>query len=228
MKKLLKKIFIACTALLGLASYGQNATRCKAEQNDANGGVKSLLWKISGNGITAPSYLYGTIHATCDATLEKPTLNALANTAQLYLELDLDDPTLQMSMMEGMLMKDGKTMQSMLSEADYKLLDSYLQSKLKMGANMVNNMKPAIVSTLLLPTLMSCPIQSVEQELMKANAANNKETFGLEEVKEQMAVFDAIPYQVQLDELMKAVKAGFDDSKKELDDMYALYKAKDV
>ena len=37
---------------------------------------KSLLWKISGNGLKQPSYLYGTIHITCDATLDENTLNA--------------------------------------------------------------------------------------------------------------------------------------------------------
>jgi uncharacterized protein YbaP (TraB family) len=27
---------------------------------------KSLLWKISGNGLNKPSYLFGTIHLTCE------------------------------------------------------------------------------------------------------------------------------------------------------------------
>lgn len=222
MKTFLKKILVAFSALIGLVAYGQ----AKAVSKTAE--PKSLLWKISGNGLSSPSYLYGTIHITCDATLDKATINALNNTAQLYLELDLDDKNLQMEMVQGMLMKDGKTMKSMVSEADYKLLDTFLKDKLKMGADMVNNMKPAMISTLLMPLLMDCPIQSVEGELMKINASNNKETLGLEAVKDQLAIFDAIPYQVQMDELMKAVKAGFDDNKKELGEMYAVYQSKDV
>ena len=50
---------------------------------------KSLLWRISSNELQEPSYLYGTIHATCDAKLDENTLKALDETKQLFLELDM-------------------------------------------------------------------------------------------------------------------------------------------
>lgn len=40
----------------------------------------SLLWKISGNGLEKPSYLFGTIHITCDATLSDNVKMALDKT----------------------------------------------------------------------------------------------------------------------------------------------------
>ena len=214
MKIFISKLIIAIAVLFGWTSLAQNQ--------------KSLLWKITGNGLTAPSYLYGTVHITCDATLEKPTIDAITNTAQLYLELDMDDPGMQMTMMQGMMMKDGKTMKSMMSEADYKMVDAYFTEKLGMGLGMLNTMKPVMLSTLVLPSLMDCPMQSVETELMKVNTAQNKEVLGLESIQEQMAVFDAIPYQVQVDELVKSVRNKFVDDKKELDKMYTVYKAKDI
>src|SRR5688572_1600719 len=116
MKTFFSKLIIAFALLVGWTSVAQNQ--------------KSLLWKISGNGLAAPSYLYGTVHITCDATLEKPTLDAIANTAQLYLELDMDDPSMQMAMVKGVMMKDGKTMKSMMSEADYNMVDAYFTEKL--------------------------------------------------------------------------------------------------
>jgi uncharacterized protein YbaP (TraB family) len=210
----MKKIFLAISLFAGLLAIGQNQ--------------KSLLWKITGNGLNAPSYIYGTVHITCDAKLEKPTLDAIANTAQLYLELDMDDPSMQMTMVQGMMMKDGKTMKSMMSDADYKMVDAYFTEKLGMGLGMLGTMKPVILSTLVLPSLMDCPMQSVETELMKVNAEQNKQVLGLESIQEQMAVFDAIPYQVQVDELVKSVRNKFVDDKKELDKMYATYKTKDV
>lgn len=210
----MKKFLIAIGLFAGLFASAQSQ--------------KSLLWKISGNGITAPSYLFGTVHITCDATLEKPTLDALNNTAQLYLELDMDDPQLQMAMVQGMIMSGGKTMKSMMSDADYKMVDAYFTEKLGMGLSMLNTMKPVMVSTLLLPGLLDCPMQSVEQELMKVNAAQNKQLLGLETVQEQMAVFDAIPYQVQVDELVKSVRNKFENDKAELKKMYETYKSKDI
>lgn len=210
----LKKLIIAVVAFSGIASYGQNQ--------------KSLLWKISGNGVEKPSYLFGTIHMTCDATLEKPILDALDKTSQLYLELDMDDPGMQMTMMQGMMMKDGKTIKSMMSAEDYKAVDAYLMEKTGFTLSLFNTMKPFMVSTLVLPKLLDCPIQSVETELMNVAKAQKEEVFGLETVKEQMAVFDAIPYQVQADELVESAKGGFADDKKELDKMFEAYRLKDV
>lgn len=210
----MKKILFAIIALLGMVSHGQNQ--------------KSLLWKISGNGIKEPSYLFGTIHMTCDATLEKPTLEALEKTSQLYLELDMDDPGMQATMMLGMMMKDGKTMKSMMSAEDYKIVDAYLMEHTGFTLSLFNTMKPFMVSTLVLPKLLDCPMQSVETELMNVAKAQKEEIFGLETVREQMAVFDAIPYQVQVDELVKSAKGGFAEDKKELDKMFETYQSKDV
>ena len=67
---------------------------------------KSLLWEISGEGLESPSYLYGTIHATCDATLDANTLKALDETKQLYLEIDMDDKEMPMQMMKYMKMNN--------------------------------------------------------------------------------------------------------------------------
>jgi uncharacterized protein YbaP (TraB family) len=214
MKSTFRKIFIAVAVLLGLASYGQNQ--------------KSLLWKISGNGLKTPSYLYGTIHITCDASLEKPTLDALDKTSQLYLELDMDDAEMQLKMMGGMMMKDGKRMSKMVSAEDFKLLNDYLIEKTGITVTLFDTMKPMLVSTMLLPSIMECPTQSVEESLMRVTKEQKEEVYGLETIEDQMGVFDGIPDEVQMDELMKSVKDKFVRDKKELTEMYAVYKSKDI
>ncbi len=210
----MKNIFVTLSLLCAILSNSQNE--------------KSLLWKISGNGLKAPSYLYGTMHMTCDASLDKATLNALDKTAQLYLEIDMDDPNMQAVMMGGMMMKDGKTMSAMVSEADFKLLDAYAQEKMGISAMMINNLKPYMISAMFMPSLMDCTVQTVETELMKVSAAQKEETLGLETIDEQIAVFDAIPYQQQMDELMKSVKDKFAKDKIEIQKMVDTYKSKDI
>ena len=95
---------------------------------------KSLLWKISGNGLKKPSYLFGTIHLTCDSSLDANTLNALEATEQLYLELDMDDKSIQMQMMKLMMMKDGAKLSTLLSPEDFKILDEFMKKNLNMSA----------------------------------------------------------------------------------------------
>jgi uncharacterized protein YbaP (TraB family) len=194
----------------------------------AQNNEKSLLWKISGNGLSQPSYLFGTIHITCDATLPEKVKVAMDKTDQLCLELDMDDTTLQTQMMGGMMMKNGVTMESLASKEDFKIVDEFLTKNLGFSAKMLNTLKPFMVSAMLYPKMMDCPMQSVESELMKIATTKKEETIGLETVAEQLDVFDAIPYQEQMDELIKTAKSDLNLDKKELQEMLDLYKTEDV
>lgn len=189
---------------------------------------KSLLWKISGNGLEHDSYLYGTIHITCDATLPQKVKTALDKTDQLCLELDMDDTNMQTEMMGGMMMKDGVTMQSLASKEDFKIVDTFLTKNLGFSAKMLNTLKPFMVSAMLYPKMISCEMQSVESELMKIAKKQKEETIGLETVTEQLNVFDAIPYQDQMNELVKTAKSDLDKDRNELNKMLELYKTEDI
>ena len=189
---------------------------------------KSLLWKISGNGLKQDSYLYGTIHITCDATLDENTLKALKATEQLFLELDMDDKSMQMQMMKLMMMKDGVKLSTLLSPEDFQIVDEFLKKNLKMSAKLFDSFKPFMISSMLFPKMLDCEHKSVESELMKVTKEQNEEVFGLEKVEDQMKVFGEIPYQDQVDELLKTVKGDLEKDKKELDEMMTIYQNKDI
>ena len=188
----------------------------------------SLLWKISGNGLTKPSYLYGTIHITCDATLDNNVLAALDATQQLYLELDMDDPALQSEMMGYMMMKDGKKMSQLASAEDFEAVNKLLMTNMGVSAKMFDNIKPSMVSMMLLPKMIDCPMQSVEGELMKVTSEQSEEVYGLETVASQMAIFDAIPYEEQMEELVSTAKDNMASDKEMYKKMIAIYKSKDL
>jgi uncharacterized protein len=196
--------------------------------NQAQPLEKALLWKISGNGLTQPSYLFGTIHATCDATLDAATLKALEETKQLYLEIDMDDTMLQMQMMQDMIMKNGVTISSLVSEEEFVVIDEFLQKYIGMSAKMINTFKPFMLSSMLLPKLLDCEFQSVEMELMKVTKAQNEEVYGLETIGDQLQVFDKIPYQDQVNELLKTAKSDLSKEKAEMKKIMDVYKTKDI
>lgn len=189
---------------------------------------KSLLWKISGNGLKKPSYLFGTIHLTCDTSLDANTLNALETTEQLYLELDMDDKSIQMKLMKLMMMKDGAKLSTLLSPEDFKILDEFMKKNLNMSAKMFDSFKPFMISSMLFPKMLDCKSQSVESELMKITKEQNEEIFGLEKAEDQMKVFDEISYQDQADELLKTVKDNLEKDKKEFQEMITIYQNKDI
>lgn len=189
---------------------------------------KSLLWKITGKDIKEASYLYGTIHITCDATLSKKVKDAMNKTEQLYLELDMDDASMQIEMMGKVMMKDGVTMESLSSPEDFKIVDAFLTKNIGFSAKMVSTVKPFMVSAMLYPKMIDCPMQSVESELMKIAKEQKEEVYGLETVAEQLKVFDEIPYQEQMNELIKTAKGDLKKDKEELNKMLAVYKSEDI
>lgn len=189
---------------------------------------KSLLWKISGKGLKSPSYLFGTIHATCDATLDANTLKALDETKQLYLELDMDDKSMQMQMLKYMKMKDGEKLSTILTPEEFNIVDEFLKKNINMSAKMFDTFKPFMVSTMLLPKLLDCEFQSVESELMKVTKTQEEAVFGLEKMEDQMKVFDAISYKIQAEELLKTAKSDLSKEKIEFQKMMTIYQEKDI
>ncbi|MCA0133108.1 TraB/GumN family protein [Winogradskyella alexanderae] len=188
----------------------------------------STLWKIEGNGLDKPSYLFGTIHITCDATLENDVLNALDRTTQIVLELDMDDPELQVGMMKGMYMKDGKTLKDLVSEEEYQSIDSLFIKNLGSSVKMMQNVKPFFLMSMLYPKYLDCPMQSFELQLMKIAEEQNEEIFGLETIEDQIQVFEEIPYEAQVKDLVRTAKDNLVYDKANFAKLLEVYKNEDI
>ena len=188
----------------------------------------STLWKISGNGLEKSSYLFGTIHITCDATLDQDVKKALDETTQLVLELDMDDPSMPTKLMTGMYMKDGKTLKDFVSTEDFVAIDSLFINQAGMSINMMQNIKPFFLSSMLYPKMIDCPMESFELELMKVTKEQNEEVFGLETIEEQLQVFETIPYEDQVADLIRMAKDNIEYDKATFADLLDVYKSENI
>lgn len=188
----------------------------------------STLWKIEGNGLEKPSYIFGTIHITCDATLEDDVKKALDETSQVVLEIDMDDPSMQTKMMGGMYMKDGKKISDLVSKEDYAIIDSLITNEVGMPLKMVENIKPFFLIAMLYPKMLDCPMQSFEQELMTVATEQQEEINGLETIEDQMKVFDDIPYEDQVADLLKTAKDNLKKDRETFTEMLSIYKEENI
>jgi uncharacterized protein YbaP (TraB family) len=188
----------------------------------------SLLWEISGNGLEKSSYLFGTIHITCDASLSDEVKKAMDNTSQLVLEIDMDDPQMQMKMMRGMRMKEGKSLKDFLNDEEFAAVDSLFQKNMGMSVAMLQTVKPMLLNSMLIPKLLDCAGQSVESELMKIAKAQQEDINGLETIEYQLAVFDEIPYEDQAKELAKSAKDNLAESKEALSKLMKIYNTQNI
>lgn len=176
----------------------------------------TLLWEISGNHLDSPSYLFGTIHMTCDATLKDKVSDALDSTKLLVLEIDMDDPNLTTAMMKHMYMKDNKTIKDLMSDEDYQTLSAFFKQQVGMPLENMQRMKPFFLSAMLYPKFLECSVQSIETQLMHRAQEQGEEIMGLETVEEQMGIFDEIPYHEQVQDLLLSTK----DSLKTSQDLF--------
>jgi len=190
---------------------------------------KTLLWKISGKNITAPSYLYGTFHMLCpkDFTMPENVQQAFHSTQQLYLEIDMDDPSLTKKMMKGITMKDGHTLQEYLKQKDYDSVSKLFQQYSHIPLAAVASYKPFMLSALLYPSMLGCTPIAFEKEFEKMAKKDSMQIYGLETIEDQLNIFDSIPYQQQADMLMKGLYE-FDKNKRSLEKLVKTYLQKDV
>lgn len=188
----------------------------------------STLWKIEGNGLENPSYLFGTIHITCDATLEDDVKKALDETTQIVMELDMDDPTMQSKMMQGMYLKDGKTLKDFVSDQEYKSIDSLFINNMGMSVKLLENVKPFFLMSMFYPKMIDCQMQSFELELTKIASEQNEDIFGLETIEEQLKVFDDIPLEDQYADLIRMAEGNLTKDKATFSKMLKIYKDEDI
>ena len=188
----------------------------------------TLLWEISGNGLEKSSYLFGTIHISCDATLSDKVVNALDKTSQVVLEIDIDDPMMQMKTMQGMMMKDGKTLNDLVTEEEYQIIDSLFIKNMGMSVEMMKTIKPSMLQSMLLPKLLDCSMQSFEMELVKVAKEQGEEVKGLETIEYQLSIFDEIPYEDQIKELVRSAKDNLAFDKTTIKAMLNVYQKEDI
>lgn len=212
---MIRLVFVAL--LTAQLSYAQNAGN-------------SLLWEVSGNGLTTPSYVFGTIHIICkeDFFMPPAVQQAVERSGKLYLELKMDDPKLQMEMMQLLRLENGQTLQKIFGAAGYAQLDSFFRTRLNMSLAFFSSFKPFMALSLMYQKMLPCAVQqSYEMEFMNLARKQKKEIVGLETVADQIAVFDAIPDSVEVAAILKMVQ-DFEVQQKELNKMVQVYRSQDV
>ena len=200
------------------------------EKIQSNPDDNTLLWEISGNNLSKPSYLFGTFHLMCkeDIKFSKELKQAVKNASEVYFEMDLDDISNTLGVIMYMNMKDGKSLKDLYTPEEYKRIENYFKDSIGMSLMMVQRMKPNFTEAFLYPKMMPCKTASgVEEELMKIVKAEKKEIKGFETIEFQASVFDSIPYKDQAKELLNTIDS-INIYKKNFDTMLNVYKSQQL
>jgi len=211
--------FLICFVIAGCNAQKEHSF---TKQNNNN----TLLWQVSGNGLKHSSFLFGTFHLICKEDIHFSTQlkEAVKASAEVYMELDMDDPSTLLSGMLYMNMRDGKKLSDLYTPGEYNKLQAYFTDSLNTPIMLLPRAKPYFLVALLYPKMMNCSSPAgVEEALLQITKEDKKEIKGLETMQFQASVFDSIPYEWQAKELMKNIDS-FSFYKKEFDEMISLYK----
>lgn len=129
------------TLFLALAFYGS-----------ANA---QLLYKISGNGLKAPSYIVGTYHlapASFVGEIEGMS-EAFAAVEQVYGEVDMSKAhSSQLAMMSAMMLPEGKYVSDMFSDEEMERINAYVRGAMgvdlshPMLREQLGRMRPSVLA----------------------------------------------------------------------------------
>ena len=135
----MRKLF--SSIILALAFYGS-----------ANA---QLLYKISGNGLKAPSYIVGTYHLAPAAFADdiKGMNEAFAAVEQVYGEVDMSKAhSSQLAMMSAMMLPEGKYVSDMFSDEEMERINAYVRGAMGMDLNhpmlrdQLGRMRPSVLA----------------------------------------------------------------------------------
>lgn len=155
-----------------------------------------------------PSYLFGTIHVVCPENYvwTDKMEEAFKKCEEVCFEMDMDDPVVMLSVSAGLTDNSGKTLKDYFSPGDYTKLSRYVSDTLGMSILMFNNMKPAILPFIFSARSSHCEVSiSYEDTLMKAAHSAGKDVKGLENPQEQIALFNILPADSVIKDIMDIV-----------------------
>jgi len=231
MKQLFLILLTATFSFSFIAAQESGSTVATDEQ--------SLLWEITGQGLEAPSYLYGTIHMIGkeDYFLTEATQKAFDESSRIAFEIDMEDMmdfSKLMPLMMKAFMTGDTTLGDLLSEEDYAMVKEHFES-IGLPMMFVDRIKPMFLSMMGQGDMLSmdmdgaeADIVSYEMEFMKMAQETEKPIDGLETAEFQMSMIsDSIPYDVQARMLVESIQVE-DQGADQFEEMVKLYKAQDI
>lgn len=187
--------------------------------------AKPLLWRIEAQQPDGkPSYLFGTIHFPDDRVLELPDAveNAFEQADTVITEVPMDSAT-QMQMAMKSMLPGGKTLADVLPEKLHAKVVKLFESKgLPMMAIKRFKIWAVAVQVALVDHLMELASKTpLDMHLYNLGKEQGKQLAGLETLEEQIAVFDSLTREEQVEMLRQALEER-EKQKEKGDDLLAM------
>jgi len=142
-----------------------------------------LLWQITGKGITAPSYLYGTFHVLCktDVNISPAAVDKLAACKKVFFETDLTGkPTDDINYFESL------SLEKQIGKRYYRKLKTWFNNQHFVDCTL-NKTHPMLASIYLDRVILHCETTSIDHTILEMAKKDSLEIGALETPSEHMS-----------------------------------------
>jgi uncharacterized protein YbaP (TraB family) len=192
------------------------------------------IWRVSDADNSL--YLLGSFHAlkSSDYPLSKAVNDAYADAELLVFEIapeQLLSPDLPTKIAQMATLPAGQSVQTLLPEKTWQELKAWSKRNPESNLLALQRFEPWYVALMVINAQTKSQgfeaEQGLDQHLMSQAKGSNKPSIGLESAEQQIALFDAMlmPAQIQL---LEESLFDINKSKKELDNLHALWKAGEI
>jgi uncharacterized protein YbaP (TraB family) len=175
----------------------------------------SLIWKISGNGLKEPSYLFGTMH-TADARIvdlgDKLAKPYFPQVKAYAMELDPGEESFNAGLLSKLMMGKGYSLMKMLPDKEYRFLDSVVTKQVGYPMALFDNIAPIFVLTIFETMSLGLSDSSIDGNTQlldlyfyKLAKDQKKKIIGVETAEEQLKALGELPYPEQATLLVQEI-----------------------
>lgn len=190
---------ISAAGLIVLGIFLMAAKQCAQEREDIPL-KKSLIWRISGDDLPGPSFLFGTVHIvdSSNFSIHSTIIEQLKRSELLVFETDITDPQYPQMALQQAMMKQG-SLDSIMSDEQLDSLIKFFREEFSFPIERVGNMKPFYIASLMGAFNAKGSSKSYEEILMEIARKEDKKICGISTLEMESKLIDKIELKDQVD-----------------------------
>lgn len=192
----------------------------------------SVLWEVTGNGLTASSYLLGTLKFTGEKeySLPQEAVDKLKECKIFTIE-DQVDHHAQHELNKALHYPKGETLATYLTPEEYRKVKDFFQKEFSIPAKQFESkyaiLKPLALSVTMTRLSLGENVKFYDIELLKLAKQNKLTTYSLESIEREAQALNAFSIKDQGTALLHSID-HFDKQKEEFKKLMADYPKGDL
>ncbi len=191
--------------------------------HDLKAQESSILWEINGNGITKPSYLFGSLKFIGEKEfyLPKEVTEKIKLSVVFAIE-DQVDHHAQHELNKALHFPKGETLATHLSPDDYSKVVSFFETEFKISKKQFEGkyarLKPLAISISMTRLSLGEKVKFYDIELLKFAKRNKVKAYSLEAIEREAQALNTFPIEDQAIALLHSVD-NFEKQKTEFQNL---------